>query len=464
MKVTREKVEDSQAFLNIEMEPAEVEDARQAAYLRLVKKAKVPGFRKGKAPREVLQRHVGKDKLLEEALNKLIPEVSQQAIKEQGLEAITWPDFEIVQTDPLIFKAIVPLKPTVKLGDYHSIRIKPETVVVKKEDVAAAIEEIRHQQALWEPVERPVQFGDLLIFDVEAQVEGKPLIDQKSAQYQLLPERPYPLPGFAEQIVGIPRGEAKEFKLGIPPDYPHAELAGKEASFKVLIIEIKEEKLPELNDEFAGRVSPSFKTLAALRKQVTETLKHRAQEKARVDHEDKVVEAVAEGSQVEFPPVVVTAEVGRIMEQYWREGRGLEEYLKKVNKTEPELREELKPAATQRVKRSLVLGQVSKEEKVEVSDAEVAAEEEKIKQGVTNEKDMESLEKYLKTEQARESIVGMLMAGKTVDRLVAIATSGAAKGRGVAKARAATKPKAKTETKPEAKTGAKAKAKKAKTG
>jgi len=429
VKVTNEKIENSQAFLTVEMEPAEVEKSLEESYHRLVKKTNIPGFRKGKAPRPVLERHIGKESLFEDTLNSLLPEAYEKAIKEQEIEAYAQPHIEVTQTDPLIFKVTVPLVPEVKLGDYHRIRLKPEPVELAEDDVSAAVEQLRHQYATWEPVERPVDFNDLVILDIESHIEDKPFINQKGVQYQVVHDSVFPAPGFAEQLTGIKKDEEKEFKLKFPPDYPRGELAGKEASFKVRVTEIKQERLPELNDELAREINPKFKTLDSLREQVSADLRLGAERKAKVDFEDRVIEAVVDIAQVEFPPILVETEIDRLINQQlqrWQVGRGgLEEYLSRINKTEPELREELHPVATKRVTGSLVLDKIAEEAKIEVSDSEIGTEIKRLTKGDA-EKDDE-LQKYLNTPQSRESIKQMLITRKTIQRLVEIAKGEAVK-------------------------------------
>jgi len=424
VKVTKDKIENSQAFLTIEVEPAEVEVSLEEAYRRLVKKADVPGFRRGKAPRAILERYIGKDNLMENALNTLIPRACEDALKEQEIEAFARPDIEITQTEPLIFKATVPLPPTVKLGDYHSIRVTPEVVEVTDDNVSSVIEKLRHQQATWEPVEREVDFNDLVVFNIESTIEDKPYINQQGAQYQVLKDYPAPVPGFAEQLVGMGRGKVKEFQLPIPNDYPDSELAGKEASFRIEVREIKQENLPELNDEFAKGVDPKFETLDSLQRQVSDNLRLRAEEKSRLDFEARVIDAAADQAEVEFPPILVEMEISRLLEQQlrpWQErGQGLEEYLASINKTEAEVREELRPSATKRVTRSLVLDKIAHEEKIEVSDSEIDAEIEETVKGVAEGK-RDEFKKFLNMPQSRESVKQSLIRRKTIERLVAIA-------------------------------------------
>jgi len=425
VKVTNEKTENCQAFLTVEMEPDEVEESLERSYYRLAKKTNIPGFRRGKAPRTILERYVGKERLLEDALNSLLPEAYEKAIKEQKIEAFAQPHIEVAQTDPVIFKVAVPLTPTIKLGDYHHIQVVPEPVELTEDDVSAAIEQLRHQHATWEPVERPVDFDDLVVLDIESNIEDKPFINQKGAQYQVLRDLPLPVPGFAEQLVGMKRDEEKEFKLQFPSDYPRGELAGKEPSFKVRVIEIKQEGLPELNNKFAKEISPDFKSLKSLRKKVSTDLRLRAEEKARIDFEERVIEAVVDITELEFPPILVEMETDQLINQQLRRwqmgGKGLEEYLGSINKTEEELRQELHPLATKRVTRSLTLGRIAEEEKFEVSDAEISAEIENMTKSATENKD--ELNKFLNTPQARKSIEQVLITRKTIQRLVEIAKS-----------------------------------------
>ena len=422
MKVTNEKTENRQVFLIVEMDSSEMENSLEESYHQLVRRTKIPGFRKGKAPRAVLERHIGKEGLLEEALNNLVPWACDQAIKEQEIEAFAQPRVEVTQTEPLIFKAIVPLKPEVKLGDYQHIEVAMEAVSVTEDDVNDVLEQLRHQQAAWEPVERPVGFGDLVVMDVESNIEGEPFISQRGAQFQVLQEQSFPSPGFAEQLTGMKNNEEKEFKLKYPADYSRADLAEKEPQFKVVVTEIKQEILPELNDEFAAELGADIKTLDLLREQISSDLKLRAEEKARVNYEERVIDAVVDITEVEYPPILEELEINRMLNQRFQGGnQELEEYLKSANQTGEELHEELHPLAGQRVVRSLVLGKIVEEEKVGVDDSEIDAEiETMVKNAAENAGE---LGKALNTPQARESIEQRLISRKAIEKLVEIAKS-----------------------------------------
>lgn len=423
MKVTRDKTENSQVFLTIEMEPAEVEAALQKSYSRLVKKANVPGFRKGKAPREILERYLGKDTLFNDALEYLLPEAYEDAVKEQNIEVFAQPQIEIAQLDPVVFKATIPIKPTVELGDYHSLKVARQPVEISDDDVNQAIEHLRHNYATWEPVERAVDFTDLVVLDIESNIEGTPFINQKGTQYQVIRDAPGPAPGFAEQLVGMKLDEEKEFKLKFPADYARSELAEKEPTFKVKIIEIKQELLPELNDEFARQVDSEVDTLSSLRQKIDASLRLRAEEAARIDYEEKVVGAVTDQAQLEYPPVLVEMEISRLLDEQLRRwqmsGQDIEHYLSRTGKTEEELREELRPLAVERVTRSLVLSKVAEEESTEVSESEIDAEIENLTKDETENKD--KIKEVFNTPQSRESIKRWLLTRNTVKRLVEIA-------------------------------------------
>jgi len=424
LKVTKEKEENRQAFITVEMEPAEMETSLQDAYLKLAQKNDIPGFRKGKAPRAVVEHHLGKPRLLEEALDHLLPQAYEQALKEQEIEPFAQPDVEITQTDPLIFKAVVPLVPAVELGDYRSIRMTPDPVDITDENINAVIEELRHQYATWEPVDRPLDYNDLATIDINGMVEEKPYVQKVGAQIQVLKELMSPAPGFSDQITGMKKEEEKEFTLSFPEDYPNNNVAGKEGHFKVKLSEIKEEKLPELNDEFAGQVSPDFKTVDAFREEVMKSLQLRAEERVRMDFEERVINTAIEQSKVEYPSVLVELEINRILNEQVRQlqmtGRGMDEYLQSINKTAEQLHEELRPVATKNVAASLVMSKVAEAEKIEVAEPDMENGIDNMTRG-TAEEQREEMRKLLDTPQTRESLKQSLRTRKTIERLTEIA-------------------------------------------
>ncbi|MEE8194664.1 MAG: trigger factor [Dehalococcoidales bacterium] len=425
MKVLSNKIENRQALLTIELEPAEVEQSLEKSYQRLVKKTDIPGFRQGKAPRAVLERHIGKENLLEDALDYLLPRVCADAIEQQKLKVIARPDIKVTQTAPVVFEATVPLTPTVKLADYYRIKMKPKPAKLKKEDVSTVLGQLRRRSATWEPVKRAVKAKDLVIFDVESSVEDKPFIGEKGAQYRVIGGSSLPAPGFAEQLLGMKSDQEKEFKLKLPENYSDSTFAGKEVSFKVKVLEIKEERLPPLDDDFARRVGPGIETMDSLREQISADLKKRAEEKARVDFEERVVDALVDKSELEYPRVLVDMELDQMVNQYRERlgatARSPEEYMERLKGAPQEelLREKYRPVAIQRVTGSLVLDKVTEAEKIEVGDPEIDAEIERMTQNAGDRRDEQK--KLLNSPETRGSIRDVLITQKTIQRLVDIA-------------------------------------------
>ncbi len=420
MKVSTEPVESRQVALNIEMEPVEIDKYLDRAYNRLVKRVSVPGFRKGKAPRDILERHIGKDALFQEALEDLIPRAYKEALDEQNIDAIGQPQFELIKTEPLVFKAVVPLKPTVELGDYKQIKIESKPVKITKKDIDATIEQLREQQAVLLPVDRPVQLGDVVTIDVEGERQGEQFPIRKDIVYEASKGSRLPLPGFAEKLEGMSRGEEKSFVLSYSADYEMKELAGKEHAFKVAVKEIKEKKLPEVNDEFGKILGKD--DLASLRQQVQSNLKTRAEDRARAEFEQTAIDKLIEVSKVEYPPFLVEREIDRLLNEearHFAEGvTGLENYLRTLNKTMDGHKEELRPMAGKRVVRSLVLGKLAESETIDVQDSEIDAEVEKMAQDADKEAD--DVRKLFSLPQARESIKQFLIGRKSLERLVEI--------------------------------------------
>jgi len=417
MKVSAEPIENSQMVLNIEMDASEVDRYLEQAYSRLVRKVSVPGFRKGKVPRDILQRHIGKDALFQEALQELIPEAYQKAMETQQIDAIAQPRFELIQTEPVVFKAVVPLKPTVKLGDYAGIKVECKPVEVGDRDIEAAIQQLRQQHAMLIPVDRPVQFGDIITIDVVGEKQGEPFPIHKDFVYEVIRESKLPLPGFAEKLEGMIKGEERSFVLSYPADYEIKELAGKEHAFKVTVREIKERKLPDVDDGFARALGSQ--DLASLRQKMADDLKTGAERRARLELEQKVIQAAVDLSEVEYPPVLIDREISRLLNEeasHFADGvTGLGNYLKSLNKTIGDHVEELRPLAHQRLVQSLVLGKIAEAEKIEVVESELEEEVVRVKEQV-GEAELFSLP------EARESIKQRLILRKAVHRLVEIAT------------------------------------------
>jgi trigger factor len=421
MKVNAENLENCRIALNIEAEATELDKSLDEAYHHLVKEVSVPGFRRGKAPRVILEQHIGKGALLEEALEHLVPQLYKQAIQSKDLEPIAEPELEITQSDPLIFKAIVSLKPEVKLGDYYGIRLdaSPEIEVTDKE-VAAAMEEFRKEQGAWVPADRLAEPDDLVTINIQANVDGKPWLDHKDILYEMDKDSRSPVAGFASCLQGTEKNKEKTFSLTIPDDYPITEMRGKEASFRVTISEIKEKQLPELNDELAK--GGGYGGLEDMREKVAAHLKTKAETRNRLESQQKALEALVEMSQVDYPPVLEDEEIdGLLKSEARRLGfREIADYLKKANKTEEEIKQELRPIAKQRLTQNLVMGKLAEEEKIEISSSEV---DNKVDEITSDAEDKEKAKQFFSLPQVRQSIEQSLRTQKTMDRLLQIAVS-----------------------------------------
>lgn len=421
MKVTSEKIENSQIELNIEMDAEEQSKYEQKAYNHLVGKVKVPGFRKGKTPKDILERHIGKDAFLEETLELLIPEVYEKALEEQNIDPVGRPDIQLVQREPIILKAIVPVKPEVKLGDYKSVRLEKKQTEIKEEDVTNTLESLRNQQATLLPVDHPAEMGDVITIDVEGESDGQAFPPAQDYVYELSSESQIMFPGFTEKLVGMKKGDHSEFTLSYPEDHENANIAGKTFSFSVTAKEIKEKQLPELDDEFAK--ASGSDDLESLKNKISENLTTRSEEMNRMEFEQNVVDTVVEQSEVIYPPVLVENEINHMLEEEarrFKDGvKGMEEYLATLNKTMEEHRDELKPTAEIRVIRSLVLTEIAEKEEIKVEDGEIDEEiENMVKDAGEQTEDMRTFFNY---PQTRRSIEQYLIGRKTIDRLVQIA-------------------------------------------
>jgi trigger factor len=265
LKVSAERLPQSQVALEIEVDPERVERSLEQAYRRLAQRTRVPGFRPGKAPRAMLERYLGRDSLMHEALDRLIPEVYRQAVEEQDLDPVDLPELELASTEPLVVRATVPVRPTVDLGDYRQLRVPQEPVEVDPAQVEEALKDLQRRYATLEPVQRPVQWGDVLRADVIGSVDGDKILDQKDVEFQPREGVTLSLPGFAEKLIGLEKGVETELAVEVAPDHADARLAGKTCVYRVLVKEIKEEKLPPLDDSFARQVGEGFPSLEALR-------------------------------------------------------------------------------------------------------------------------------------------------------------------------------------------------------
>ena len=378
MKVTVDRSSESEAVLNVELEWGEVERASNKAYQRLAQKYTVPGFRKGHAPRPILERMLGKDAIYQEGLEDLIETTYREAIRSNDLTPLGQPDVDaptIEMGQSYMYVAHVPVQPPVELGDYHSLRVERSSTTVTDQDVDDLLERVRQDQAMWLPAERSAQLGDKVSVDLELSVGDRTISDLKDNEFELTNERTGIFSGMDEHIVGLTEGESKDFTTTIPADYANSELAGKEAHYSVTIKAVRYRELPELDDELAKSVG-EYETLDDLRNAVRAQLQNQKDSEARRQLRESVVKAVSDESKVDVHPVLVHEEVDVMMDETKRmleQSRiSFDQYLAMTQKSEEQHREEIEPDARERAKHDLVLDAVASAEHLAVTDEEVA--------------------------------------------------------------------------------------------
>ena len=378
MKVAAQEIEQSQVVLDIEVEDERLERAVDQAYKRIVQRINVPGFRKGKAPRALVERMVGREALVEDAVEQLVPQVIEDAVKQQDLKMVAslrQNDLEVVSTQPLHVKATVPVQPKVELGDYKALDIPAIPAEVTDEQVEAVVTRLREQHATWEPVERAVESGDRVAIDVLAKAGETTVMESKDAEYVVDTAGPQPAEGFADAIVGMQAEESKSVTLKLPEEHRNKELAGQEASFEITLHWVKAKVLPELDDELPSTIGSEHTSLEDLRTAIRENLTMREEHERRVAHEEKVVDTVVEQATLALPPQLVEEEAGRLVQQLAqnleRQGIPLQSYLRFTQKTEEQFRAEMMAQAERSVRRSEVLNAVAQAEGIELTDDEI---------------------------------------------------------------------------------------------
>ncbi len=417
MKSTVKTIEHRQAELHIEAEQPEYEAAQTEAFRYLAGRVEIPGFRKGKAPRAIVEKHIGHEAVVDEALERMFPGLYEQALAEHDIHPFTTPHVHLEQREPPVYLAVVPLRPEVELGDYHSVRVEPEEVAVTDEHVLSALDRMRESQAVLVPVERPLRFGDFALLDVKADVEGQPFLDHKAVTYEVVANSQMPLPGFAEAIVGMSAGESKEFTLTVPEDFRITELAGKTCSLSVALQQARQKELPELGDDLAK--SFGFDTLAALRERVDADLHSNARNEARTALIHKALEMIVAQGHVDFPPILEDREIDELLSgEAKRYGyKTVEDYLQMASKTLEDIREELRPLAHERIVNGLILSQIALAEGIDVTDADIDKKTEEL---LTEAQDKDKVREILAAPQMRESIADRLRTNRTLDRLASI--------------------------------------------
>lgn len=381
MKVSVEKLPGSEAVLNVDLTWDELQKASDKAYRKLVQKVDIQGFRRGKAPRSLLERRLGKEYIYQEGLDDLISEAYRNAVKEYELAPIAQPEldapvFEMGQ--PYHFSLKVPVVTPAVLGDYKSLHFEREEPSVTSEEVEQEIENLRNRMVKWQEVERSAEYNDRVITDLTFTVNDKTISNLKDHTFELTQERYGMFTGLDEHIVGMHAGESKEFTTTLPDDYTNKELAGKEGHYAVTVHKVEVKELPELDDQFAVKVSDGeYENMEDMRKAVSDNILERKKRAARDELREKIVNAVIEQAQFSIHPLLVKEEAEHMLHQFShvleQQHMSLDQYLKIMRKTKEEYLQELQPEAEARVKRELVLDAVADQEHIGIVPEEVEA-------------------------------------------------------------------------------------------
>ena len=381
MKVKVENIKDkaNEVKLEFTVEAAKFDEAIQNVYKKNARYFNIPGFRKGKAPFKMVEKAYGIQIFYEDAFNEVAGEVYAEGLEKNKIEAVSKPEIDIKQMESgkdLIFTAVVQTKPEVTLGKYKGIELKKIEYNVSDEDVEHELKHIaEHNARLISVDDRPVKKGDTTIIDFEGFIDGKPFEGGKAENHELEIGSGKFIPGFEDQIIGMKIDEDRDIKVTFPKDYPSKDLAGKEATFKIKLHEIKKKELPKIDDEFAKDAS-EFDTLADWKKSIKEKKEKENTSKAKFEMEDKAIEEVCKDAKVDIPSGMIETQIDNMVNDVSQrlsyQGMKLDQYLQMIGKTQEEFRNEYKEQAEKQVKTDLVLEAIMKAEKIEVAKDEIS--------------------------------------------------------------------------------------------
>ena len=423
MSFTVEVMEEKNMMkLVIETTAEEFEKGLNEAYNKNKNKITIPGFRKGKAPRKMIEKLYGAEIFYEDAANAIIPEAYAQAAEESKLEIVSQPKIEVVELEqgkPFVFSAAVAVKPEVELGQYKGVEVTKVETEVTDEDVANELKKIQEQNSRTISVaERAVKDGDMTVIDFEGFVDGEAFEGGKGENYPLTIGSHSFIDNFEDQIIGMNIGDEKEINVTFPEEYHAEELKGKPATFKVKVNEIKEKQLPELDDDVAQDVS-DFDTMDAYKESLVKQIADRKANEAKVKKEDEAMEKIIEAAQMDIPEAMVDTQVNRMAEDFARrlqqQGLSIEQYFQYTGMTAQKVLEDMKPEALTRIKSRLVLEAIVKAENIEISEDEVNAELQKMADMYKMELDKvkelmgENEEKQIKEDLAVQKAVDLIV-------------------------------------------------------
>lgn len=428
MKVSRDNESPIEITLTVELEPEDENPFLERSYRRTVSRVNIPGFRRGKAPRHIVESMIGRTALLQEALDFMVPETLDKILTDEDVSAFGEPSIEVTELEPVSFKAIVPLEPTIDLGDYLSLRVESEPVEVGDEQVDDVISRLQEEQAVWEPVDRAAQYGDRLNLDVNGEIDGEVVVDDHDVEYVPNEDNVLPFPGFAPNLLGLSEDDEHEFVVTIPEDYPREQYAGQEVQFKVSVLSVKEKNIPEVDDEFAKSVGEGFDDVEGLRSSVRESLTNQAEAAARNELQQKSLEALCEAAVVNASPILYERELEAMQADRERmlrqQGLDLPTYLRFMGKSTEEFLDEMRPSAERRLVGGLVLRKLAEVEEIEVTDEDIQSETDRLLDMSTGDEaeqeNLDNLRQFLDSQSTRDNIRSSLHSQRVLDRLTEI--------------------------------------------
>ncbi len=417
---TLKQLDPTQVELEIPISSEEFDKAQDAAFRKLVRSAKIPGFRPGKVPRKIFENTYGTSAIVDEALERLVPEKYAEAVKEHELEPLARPEMELLPSEdglPMRFKAVVTVRPPIEPAPYDGIEVEDPGQQASDEDLARALETMRKDGSVLVPVERPVKLGDIAVIDYLGKIDGIPFDNGAATGQEVEIAEERFIPGFASGIVGMKAGETKDVEAKFPDPYGAPDLAGKDAVFTITVHEVKEPELPELDDEFAKRVS-QHQTLEELKADLRVRLDGVAAQKSRRQISSQLLEKLVAANDFPLPKALVESELDGLVDeskQYvGRSGIPWDEYLKQIEKDDVTIRDDFREEAERRVKTTLLVEEIAKREKVEATPADIEAELDALSRqyGQPRERILELLGRNV------GALVDGIVRTKTIDRLI----------------------------------------------
>ena len=429
MKVTWDNSSPVEVTLTVEMATEDENPYLERSYRRAVGRVNIPGFRRGRAPRHVVENMVGRVALIQEALDFMVPETLSKALADEAVAAFAEPSIEVTQIDPVVsFTATIPLEPGVDLGDYRSVRVPQDPVTISDEQIDGALQRMQEQQVVWEPVERPVQYGDRLNINVQGTMGEDTIVNEQDVEYIPTEDSVLPFPGFASYLLGAAEDDELAFTLRVPDDYPRPTFAGRDVDFQVSVLAVKEKNVPELDDEFARSLSEGYDDFASLRASVVANLTAQAEAAARNELEQKSLAAICQVAIVNASPLLYEREVDAIRSERERmlqqQGLDMATYLNFMGKSEDEYLAEMRPDAERSLTTRLILRKLAEVEQIEISDDDVQAESERLLESSTAEdatdENIRAMREFLNSTSTRDNIRSSLHARRVLERLTEI--------------------------------------------